>query len=92
MSLRIGLLLAFLAATTLVATIGPVGAQTQREGQTLGAQRPHLDDSGIAKSAPSQYDTNASAPAGANCDQQADDQKLKGKKRKAFLKKCKQGQ
>lgn len=86
MSLRIGLLLTLLAATSLIMTGGSVSAQTQREGQTLGAQRPHLDDSGIAKSAPS-ADTNASASSG-NCDKQADDQKLKGKKRKAFLKKC----
>lgn len=59
-------------------------AQTQREGQTLGAKPPM----------PSGAETDTNTYVGSKgsslptCERQADEQKLRGKKRKTFLKTC----
>lgn len=61
-------------------------AQTQREGQTLGAKPPA--PSGAGPEAETNSYTGWKGSSQPTCEGQADEQSLRGKKRKAFLKKC----
>lgn len=74
-------------AAMMTALTTPVAlAQTQREGQTVGAGAPiHFEDFD-ADSPPSSAGSDQAAQS--TCDSQADKQKLRGKKRKSFLEKC----
>lgn len=75
-----------MAAVMTALSIPAALAQTQREGQTVGAGSPiHFDDFD-ADSLPRADGSGQAAQL--TCEGQADEQKLRGKKRKSFLKKC----
>lgn len=75
-----------MAAVMTALSIPAAPAQTQREGQTVGAGSPlHFKDFDADSSRPA---TDSGQAVQSTCDSQADEQKLRGKKRKSFLKKC----